>query len=430
MNIMTPDNYEFALHTWAMLGTFPVALIIAIILFHRRSVPSALYLSLMEFAVAIWALFAFFESASTTVPLKLFWSKVAYLGTPPSPILFFLFALAYTKNFKFLTAKSIIMFSVIPVVTIILAFTNDWHHLIWTNVEINPETNISLYSHGAFFYIYLVYSYILLVVGIGLLVKAVRKNPTYYFPHLKLILAAAAFPVTANIIYILNMNPLNGFDWTPVSFVVTGLILGIGLYRYHLFEIMPIARKKIIDTMNDGVLVLDLKNRINDLNPAMGKILGTYQQSIGLPIDTVLGQWMDIFEHLKKHQHHFFQVSIDINKEKRYFDIGYSELKITKKAIAGHLFVFRDITEQKNIETERENLIDELQHALQKVKTLSGLLPICAHCKKIRDDHGYWTHVEEYLREHSSAEFSHGLCPHCVEELYPGYYKAKNATKN
>ncbi len=77
----------------------------------------------------------------------------------------------------------------------------------------------------------------------------------------------------------------------------------------------------------------------------------------------------------------------------------------------------------RNYLAERERLIGELQSALAKVKLLSGFLPICASCKKIRDDQGYWKQVEEYIREHSEAEFSHGICPECAKKIYPQYYK-------
>ncbi len=75
------------------------------------------------------------------------------------------------------------------------------------------------------------------------------------------------------------------------------------------------------------------------------------------------------------------------------------------------------------MEAEREQLITELQEALAKVKTLSGLLPICASCKKIRDDKGYWQAIEGYISEHSEAEFTHGICPDCVKKLYPDIYE-------
>ena len=77
-----------------------------------------------------------------------------------------------------------------------------------------------------------------------------------------------------------------------------------------------------------------------------------------------------------------------------------------------------DITGRKFAETERERLIEELRKALAEVKTLTGLLPICAKCKKVRDDHGYWNQIEAYVAERTQAHFSHGFCPHCLEEMY------------
>ena len=74
---------------------------------------------------------------------------------------------------------------------------------------------------------------------------------------------------------------------------------------------------------------------------------------------------------------------------------------------------------------EKEKLIVELQEALAKVKTLSGLLPICSSCKKIRDDNGYWNQIESYIRQHSEADFTHGICPTCAKMLYPGLLKDK-----
>lgn len=79
-----------------------------------------------------------------------------------------------------------------------------------------------------------------------------------------------------------------------------------------------------------------------------------------------------------------------------------------------------DITERKRSEEERERLILELREAIAQVKTLKGLLPICASCKKIRDDQGYWSQIEVYVRERSEVEFSHSICPECVRRLYPG----------
>ncbi len=83
------------------------------------------------------------------------------------------------------------------------------------------------------------------------------------------------------------------------------------------------------------------------------------------------------------------------------------------------------VIERKQFEEEREKLIKELQQAMSEIKMLSGLLPICSSCKKIRDDQGYWNQIESYIQDHSEAEFSHGLCPECAKRLYPEYLKEK-----
>ncbi|MBI4774070.1 MAG: GAF domain-containing protein [Deltaproteobacteria bacterium] len=81
----------------------------------------------------------------------------------------------------------------------------------------------------------------------------------------------------------------------------------------------------------------------------------------------------------------------------------------------------REIIDRLRVEEDRERLIGELQNALAEVKRLSGLLPICVNCKKIRNDEGYWEQVESYIRKHSEAEFSHGICPECAKVLYPEF---------
>ncbi len=88
------------------------------------------------------------------------------------------------------------------------------------------------------------------------------------------------------------------------------------------------------------------------------------------------------------------------------------------------------VSKEMELEQKCEKLIKELQNALSKIRTLNGLLPICANCKKIRDDKGYWNQVEDYIRMHSRAEFSHGICPDCARKLYPEFYNEKLKNKN
>jgi DNA-binding response OmpR family regulator len=86
----------------------------------------------------------------------------------------------------------------------------------------------------------------------------------------------------------------------------------------------------------------------------------------------------------------------------------------------------QEISERTRAQQDREKVILELQGALEKIRTLKGMLPICSSCKKIRDDHGYWNRIEKYITEHSEAAFTHGICPECARKLYPELYKKEH----
>lgn len=110
-----------------------------------------------------------------------------------------------------------------------------------------------------------------------------------------------------------------------------------------------------------------------------------------------------------------------ITKDGRILDVWLTVTKLVDdngkiRAIAT---TERDVTEKKKAEKEREDMIAALKKALAEVRTLRGLLPICAACKKVRDSEGYWKQIETYIKEHSDADFSHGICPDCAKKLYP-----------
>lgn len=124
----------------------------------------------------------------------------------------------------------------------------------------------------------------------------------------------------------------------------------------------------------------------------------------------LIGEWIKTEMHHRKKDGTVFPVDISA---------GLLEF-------GGHKYILaidRDITNRRQIEEGREKLIRELRVALENIKTLKGLLPICSSCKNIRDDKGYWNQIETYIASHSEAEFSHGLCPLCMEKLYPGFNK-------
>ena len=100
-------------------------------------------------------------------------------------------------------------------------------------------------------------------------------------------------------------------------------------------------------------------------------------------------------------------------------DVGVYSGKIDIEGKSLLHSIIHDITERKRMEEQKDRLVSDLQKALSEVKTLQGFLPICSHCKKIRDDKGYWNQIETYIRDRSDAEFSHGICPECAKKYYP-----------
>ena len=135
-----------------------------------------------------------------------------------------------------------------------------------------------------------------------------------------------------------------------------------------------------------------------------------------------------LYEKIKRGDTISWYETVRLRKDHQIIDVALtlSPIKDAVGKVVGVSAIERDITTRKREEEERVKLIGELTEALGNIKTLRGLLPICASCKKIRDDRGYWQKVESYISEHTQAEFTHGICPECLRRLYPEYTVGHN----
>ena len=180
----------------------------------------------------------------------------------------------------------------------------------------------------------------------------------------------------------------------------------------------------IVESSHDDIIGLSLESLIVSWNSGAEAMFGhPFEDVIGRPSSVLLpqGQFDDMpymLERLKIGQpvKDFEGIRVSSDSREMHLAISVSPIKNTVGRIIGASMIARDINEQKRHQAEREQLIAQLQTALAEVKTLHGLLPICASCKKIRDDHGYWTQVEVYVMDRSDAEFTHGICPDCLQQ--------------
>jgi len=414
------SNYQFSPYTWVHVAAAVVGITVVYIIGRRGTLLAARFLVLMELCVVEWTIASIFEVAATTVPLKLFWSQIAYIGTVGTPLFYFLFTVHYSQQNRSIKPRLIALLSVIPVLTLVMAATNSLHHWLWMDITINPVNNIAVYEHGFWFWINIGYVYIMVFTGFVMLCLAIFRFPGFYKSQTGMLLFGTALPIIANVLYVFDILP--GFELTPLSFMLSGLFLTLGMLRFKMFDLVPLARKKLVDIMGDGVIVIDAGRRIVDLNPAMETIFGkTAEEIIGQSADQVFENWKDVKSSLLVQKEGRFETDIGKRKVKRFYDLYVSILHSPHMEYAGRIIVFREITRRRQMEMERESLITELQETLDQVKTLSGLLPICSNCKKIRDDTGYWQDLEAYINKHSDATFTHGICPECAKKLYPEY---------
>jgi PAS domain S-box-containing protein len=185
--------------------------------------------------------------------------------------------------------------------------------------------------------------------------------------------------------------------------------------------------ENILHSVGEGIALTDVDGRLIFMNPRGAAIIGyTPEELIGQnwrPFVAPETLARAEAEAASRPQGAVSQYeTFGISRDGRQIPLIVSSRPLFEgERFVGTLAAFVDITERKRAEEERERLIAELKEALANIKTLKGLIPICASCKKIRTDEGYWQQVDVYIRDHSEVEFSHGLCPDCLKKLYPEF---------
>ncbi|MCX7029096.1 MAG: PAS domain-containing protein, partial [Spirochaetes bacterium] len=370
-------------------------------------------------AVVWWTLFAALEAAAVDTTLKILISKIEYVGTVCTAPLFLLFALLSRAGERRPKAPRLGTLWIVPLATLAAVFTNDWHRLFWTGFTPSPVagSNLLVYGHGPLFYVQTAYAFALTLAGTILLARSAFGAQRVFRLQAAVLLAAAVAPWVGVVVYLTPLNPWPGLDLIPLSFTATGVLLLLALWRFRLLDLAPVALRQLFAGMTDGFVVLDAQDRVVDINPAARQLFGAEDNPVGLPARSLAG-WDRMIPARWGTGEERIETRFP-GEPARYLDLRVTTIAGSEGGVAGRLVVIRDVTARREVELERERLIGELQRALADIRTLRGLLPICAGCKKIRDDQGYWKGLEQYLSEHAEVQFSHGLCPDCLSKYYP-----------
>lgn len=310
---------------------------------HYRSPGLAPFVWLMM-GGAIWSLTAWMELASADLPSKLMWSKLQYIGIGTVMTSWLIFVFNYTGHGRWATRRHILLLCIEPVAAFLLAFTNDIHGLIWPTaqlIEIGGLQFIDV-THGLAFWVHVIYSYAVLMFSTYLVLSFLRRSKSLYRGQSQSLLLAVTAPWVSNIVYLTGVLLV---DLTPFAFTITGIAIAWGLLRLRLLDMVPIARDLIIENLSDGVLVVDMQNRIVDVNPAAQHILNqNVAPMIGINATQILpelSEWIQQASTGRELRSEFTRAGHDI------FEIKLTPLRSQTGVMTGHVVLMHDVTEER-----------------------------------------------------------------------------------
>lgn len=377
-------GYHFTIDSIIEFITAVAALVTILILWRYRKQQEVKFLILLQFLVVIWAITYAFEFATNDLNTKILWSQLSYLGIAFTPVFYFFFAVSFSQKSNFVTRKNVLLSMILPLITLVLVFTNQQHHLVWSEVTLDPVANIAHYEHGPWFWFFWGYVLLMIFSGLTTLLLSIYKFTAYYQSQIATLLISTLIPVVANMMYVTGINPYPGFDWTPVSFVLSGLVISVGIVRFKMFDLVPFARNELFDNMDDGVIVVNSEGFVEDCNFSVCHIFGfTKKTIIRQSFSVLFSEYPDLIAVMNQKKVEYIQMEIVPKQNNRFFQVSISPIYYKSRKFSGNLFLFHDVTALKNTENElketNSQLIDEIQIREKLIEDLDAFAHTVAH---------------------------------------------------
>jgi PAS domain S-box-containing protein len=320
----------------------------------RIRVTGALPLLGMGVAVSEWALTYAMEMASRELSMQIFWGKVQYFGIASVSVAFLLFALTYSQYHQILKSKLLWLLWVFPLICVALVWTNESHHLVWTEIsQMDFGTYvIASFGHGPFFYLFVAYSYFMLLAGTVVLIRQAVKAQPEFRSQTFLLVFGVLINWAGNIIYVSGANPLPDLDWTPLGLILSGVIYSVALFQFRFLDLVPVAGETVLESMEDIVIVLDDRERVVYLNNAFEYYFQIDPKKLtGHAVASAFGQWPELVRLCNQQNTIRSELVVSLpGREPLYFDTRVSNIRWGKSYSMGRVFVLNDVTEQKQAE--------------------------------------------------------------------------------
>lgn len=251
------------------------------------------WFSILLIAAAWWSVAYGFELASSSLEQMLMWIKVEYLGISILPSIWLIFTYSFIDLDHRLNRLLFVSLFIYSGLTYLMMLTNEGHHLFYAEVNVDSSGPFPLLSikPGPWYHLHTAVFYGLVIAGYWAMITHFRHSKSIFKKQNRLLIISTLVPLLVNFAYIfLDFRPYGHLDLTPIAFLLTSFIIAIGLMRYGLFDVTPMARARVIQDLSDGLLVLDAQGRAIDYNPALEGILGSGKDLFGKGIPELFSQ--------------------------------------------------------------------------------------------------------------------------------------------
>ncbi|OQY89685.1 MAG: hypothetical protein B6D39_09395 [Anaerolineae bacterium UTCFX2] len=357
-------NWQTGLIVSFLLISATVSVLLILLVARGKNVPGAAPFRLLVAGIGIWALFYAFEVASPEPASKVLWAELQYIGISVIPVGWFLFAQSYSGNTAWTDWRRFLALLIVPAITVLVALTNSAHGLLWAEYHLAAEGPLNVLlvvRYGVWWWFYFVYSYVLLLAGTIQIFQSMRKQASAFRGQFGLILASLALPWFANFSYLSGFTPVPHFDLSPIAFTLSAIFLGVAIFRFQLFDLVPLVNPTAIRRLGAAAFVVDAKNRIIEVNDSAAVLMDDPKSNPeGKVIETVFSWWNDLPLKIHASSETNQDVSLVLNGLRRYFNIQITPVGDGGADSLARLMILRDIT--------GDRLADEAL-ALAQIKT-------------------------------------------------------------
>lgn len=372
------QSFQYTPYAYPLALAAILSALLTFTMWERRHTQGAKPAAVLLLALFAWSAGYSLEFMGADLPTKLFWAKIQYLGIVTLPVALLLFALVFSGRRAWITTPKLVALMVVPVVTLLLAISNELHRLVWSDwyLESIGDTSALHLEHGPAFWVYIAYTYILLAASTIMIVQALMYRPKIYRGQMVSIIVGISAPWLSNLISLSGLLSLP-IDLTPFAFTITGLVIAWSIYKHHLLDIAPIGFETVIESMSDAVFILDTRNNIIDANPAGRKTLKlSDSEIIGRNARDVFEDYSDLLDLYEFAMNIREEIAVGSDSQKEYYELSISPLTDHQDKILGRAVILHDISDRKRAENAMINARDQ---ALEASRVKSQFLARIGH---------------------------------------------------